>query len=63
LKRALDSTFAFLGEINLFITKTEPWNLMKDETKLEEAKEILYICLEGIRNVALNLYCFFPEKM
>ncbi|MDR3150964.1 MAG: hypothetical protein LBU14_05275 [Candidatus Peribacteria bacterium] len=63
LKVALDSTFAFLDEVNLFITKTEPWNLLKDETKLDEVKKILYTTLECICQVALNLYSFFPEKM
>jgi methionyl-tRNA synthetase len=63
LKSALDSTFKYLDEVNLFVTKKEPWNLLKYEDKLEEFKEIIYITLESVRQVALNLYAFFPEKM
>jgi methionyl-tRNA synthetase len=46
LKDALDYTFEFLDNLNLFITKTEPWNLMKDKAKIEEVRQILYVTLE-----------------
>jgi methionyl-tRNA synthetase len=63
LKLALDTTFAFLDEVNLYLTQKEPWNLLKDNTKIEEVEKILYTALESIRQVAMNLYPFFPEKM
>jgi len=42
----LDSTFKFLDALNLYVTQKEPWTLMKDESKLEEVKEIMYIICE-----------------
>jgi methionyl-tRNA synthetase len=36
---------------------------MKDEAREEEVKEIMYTICESIRQVAINLYSFFPEKM
>jgi len=36
---------------------------MKDEAKQEEVKTIMYTICESIRQVSLNLYPFFPEKM
>ncbi|MDD3646304.1 MAG: methionine--tRNA ligase [Candidatus Gracilibacteria bacterium] len=63
LKLALDLSFKFLDALNLYVTQKEPWTLMKDESKLEEVKEIMYTICEGVRQVSLNLYPFFPEKM
>lgn len=63
LKNSLDATFAFLDEVNQYVTEKEPWALMKDESKIEEAKNIMYTILESIRQVTINLYSFFPEKM
>jgi methionyl-tRNA synthetase len=37
--------------------------MIKDESKLEETKEVLYTIAEGLRQVGLVLYPFFPEKM
>lgn len=63
LKEALDCTFKFLDAVNLYVTQTEPWTLMKDESKSEEVKEIMYTICESLRQVAMNLYPYFPEKM
>ncbi|NVP17307.1 methionine--tRNA ligase [Candidatus Gracilibacteria bacterium] len=63
LKLSLDLSFKFLDSLNLYVTQKEPWTLMKDESKLEEVKEIMYTICEGVRQVSLNLYPFFPEKM
>lgn len=63
LKLSLDLSFKFLDSLNLYVTQKEPWTLMKDESKLEEVKEIMYTICEWIRQVSLNLYPFFPEKM
>ncbi|MDR1987457.1 MAG: hypothetical protein LBQ24_01480 [Candidatus Peribacteria bacterium] len=60
---ALDTTFEFLDEINIYVTQKEPWNLLKNKANFEDFKGILYTVLENIRQVALNLYPFFPEKM
>jgi methionyl-tRNA synthetase len=63
LKHSLDLTFKFLDAVNLYVTQTEPWTLMKDESKSEEVKEIMYTICESLRQVAMNLYPYFPEKM
>lgn len=63
LKQVLDDSFKFLDKLNDFTTKKEPWQTIKDETKLEETKEILYTIAEWLRQVWLILFPFFPEKM
>ncbi|MDQ7023646.1 MAG: methionine--tRNA ligase [Candidatus Gracilibacteria bacterium] len=61
LKSALDESFIFLDSLNKIIDTEKPWELIKNNP--EKAEEILYILAEGLRNVGLNLYSFFPEKM
>ncbi|PZM83263.1 methionine--tRNA ligase [Candidatus Gracilibacteria bacterium] len=63
LKAVLDSTFKFLDDLNLFVTEKEPWKLMKNDETLSEAKNILFTICESLRQVGLNLFPFFPEKM
>lgn len=63
LKKTLDSTFRFLDSVNNYVTTKEPWTLMKDEAKQDEVRTIMYTICESIRQVSLNLYPFFPEKM
>lgn len=63
LKTALDNTFLFLDEVNLYVTEKEPWAMMKDETKREDVENIMYTICECVRQVAISLYPFFPEKM
>lgn len=63
LKWVLDDSFKFLDTLNDFTTQKEPWQMIKDETKLEDTKEVLYTIAEGLRQVGLALYPFFPEKM
>ena len=61
LKWALDETFMFLDTLNKYADVNEPWNLIK--TDIEKANIVLYNLAEWLRQVWLNLYCFFPEKM
>ena len=61
LKNSLDLSFSFLDYLNDFATKKEPWKIIKEDEK--KAREILYTIAEWLRQVALNLYVFFPEKM
>lgn len=63
LKWILDESFKFLDTLNKFADEKEPWQTIKDETKLEETREVLYTIAEGLRQVWLALYPFFPEKM
>jgi len=61
LKNSLDESFKFLDEINNYTTEKEPWKVIKEDE--EKTREILYAIAEWLRQVALNLYVFFPEKM
>jgi len=61
LKLALDLNFKFLDLLNNFTTEKEPWKTIKEDE--EETREVLYTIAEWLRQVWLNLYSFFPEKM
>lgn len=61
LKWGLDETFMFLDILNKYADTTEPWKLVKEDS--EKANTVLYTLAEWLREVWLNLYCFFPEKM
>lgn len=63
LKWVIDESFKFLDELNNYTTQKEPWQMIKDETKLEETCEVLYTIAEWLRQIWLVLYPFFPEKM
>ena len=63
LKQAIEINFFTLDKLNDFITKKEPWQTVKNLEKQEETKKVLYIVAEWLRQVWLNLYTFFPEKM
>ena len=62
LKESLDSTFFFLDTLNKFADTKAPWQTIKDDDKTETI-ETLYTLAEWVRQVGLNLYAFFPEKM
>ncbi len=61
LKWWLDETFMFLDVLNKYADTMQPWKLIKEDT--EKANAVLYILAEWLREVWLNLYCYFPEKM
>ena len=61
IKLALDETFKFLDDLNKFVDTEKPWELLKKNP--EKAEEILFDLAEWLRQVWLNLYSFFPEKM
>ncbi len=61
LKWVLDTCFEYLDSLNKFADETQPWQMIKtDETA---TREVLYTLAEGLRQVGLALYPFFPEKM
>ena len=49
--------------LNLYIDRTKPWALAKDESKREELREVMYTLLEGIRWVATALEPVLPFGM
>lgn len=63
LKSVLDLSFFFLDKLNKYVDIKEPWYLIKDDSRREEVIEIFYTIAEWLRQVWLNLYAFFPEKM
>lgn len=63
LKESLDKTFGFLDDVNKFVDDKQPWNLIKDEEKRDDVIDIFYTIAEWLRQVWMNLYPFFPEKM
>lgn len=62
LKWWLDISFFILDKLNKFADINEPWQTIKDDDKTETI-ETLYTLAEWVRQVGLNLYAFFPEKM
>gem|GEM_PF-2109972 len=57
----MDISFFYLDELNKYVDTNEPWKLIK--TDEIETKKVLYTVAELLRQVWLNLYCFFPQKM
>jgi methionyl-tRNA synthetase len=51
LKDSLDITFKFLDDLNKFVDDTQPWTLIKDESKREEVIDIFYTIAESLRQV------------
>lgn len=62
LKSSLDLSFVTLDKLNKFADTKEPWKTIKQEDQTETI-QILYTLAEWVRQVGLNLYPFFPEKM
>ncbi|MDD2871894.1 MAG: methionine--tRNA ligase [Candidatus Gracilibacteria bacterium] len=63
LKDTLDLSFKFLDDLNKFADTKQPWQTIKEESLQTETSDVLYTIAEGLRQVGLNLYAFFPEKM
>lgn len=63
LKDTLDLSFKYLDDLNKFADTKQPWQTIKDDDKQEETRDVLYTIAEWLRQVAMNLYPFFPEKM
>ncbi len=61
LKWVLDECFMMLDKLNKYADETQPWVLVK--TDEAEARQVLYTLAEGLRQVSLYLYPFFPKKM
>ena len=61
LKDILDLNFKLLDDLNKFTDENEPWKLLKNNEK--KAEEVLYVLAEWLRQIGLNLYSFFPQKM
>lgn len=63
IKDALDSIFEFLDILNKYVDTHAPWVTIKDESRKEEVRKVLYTVAESLRVVWILLYSFFPMKM
>ncbi len=61
LKKALDTVFIMLDDLNKFADTETPWSLLK--TDVQKAEIILYIIARRLVMVGFELYPFFPEKI
>ncbi len=57
----LDKTLALATATNVYIDRTEPFKLAKDESQRERLGTILYTCAEAVRIVLLYLQPIMPE--
>ena len=59
IDRALDTVWAFIGELDKYIDQEQPWVLAK--TDPERLKKVLYVLLESLRHLGWLLWPFMPE--
>ena len=50
-----------IGRANKYIDETTPWILAKDETKVNELNEVMYVLYEALRNVAILVSPVMPD--
>ena len=58
---SLDCIFDIFRRCNKYIDETTPWVLVKDESKTDRLKTILYNLIESIRYGAVLLQAFIPD--
>lgn len=61
LKSALDTLFVLLDGLNKFADATEPWSLLKTDSK--RAEIVLFVIARRLLMISFYLYPFFPEKI
>ncbi len=60
--RYIEGIMDLVRETDLFIDRTEPFKLAKDEMQRDRLETILYTCTEAVRVVLLYLRPIMPEK-
>ena len=60
-QKALASIWKVIDGLNIYIDRSKPWALAKDEAKKELLDEVLYVQLDTIRIIAGCLHPFMPE--
>ena len=53
--------YASIG--NGYLEKSAPWQLMKDESKVSEAKKVLYLCLNLCASLCIVASPIIPQKV
>lgn len=61
LHRALELSLQLSSELNLYLQRTQPWKLAKDDAQKDRLGQVLYNTLEGIRIVTLLMSAFIPD--
>lgn len=56
----LERVIAGAQRLNLYITETKPFSLAKDPAQSERLRQILYVLVEGLRMLSVQLYPFVP---
>lgn len=56
----LNQIVAGAQHLNLYITETQPFKLAKDPDQKDRLSTILYVLVEGLRVLAVQLYPFIP---
>ena len=59
--KALVSIWEFISTMNKYVDEKAPWKLVKDETKKEELKSVIYGLLESLRITSGLIYPFMPQ--
>ncbi len=61
LTGALDSIWDVVRGLNRHVEQTKPWEIAKDEARVEELDRVLYELADGLRAVAVALSSYLPE--
>jgi methionyl-tRNA synthetase len=61
LTGALDSIWDVVRGLNRHVEQTKPWDIAKDESRVEELDRVLYELADGLRAVAVALSPYLPE--
>ncbi len=58
---ALSDIWKFISRTNKYIDETQPWLLIKDESKKARLAEVMYNLCESIRIISVLIYPFLPQ--
>jgi len=62
LDQGSDGALDVVRMVDLYIEKTEPFRMAKDDSKQKELEAVLYNCLESLRIASVLLWPFIPDK-
>jgi len=58
---AIDRVWAFVRELNRYVSEQAPWTLAKDVARAGELDRVLYDLADGLRSAAVALAAYLPE--
>jgi methionyl-tRNA synthetase len=61
LTGALDSIWDVVRGLNRHVEQTKPWEIAKDESRVDELDRVLYELADGLRAVAVAISSYLPE--